>query len=114
LLAGKLSVENRFLTALSVEAVWEIVENSAWVIERYRTATMALGYTGDTVLNSLGDILSCAAGFCIARRLGLRWSAVLFAIIEITLVLWIRDSLLLNVLMLISPIEAVKNWQLRL
>ncbi len=111
-LARKASVQERFLSALGVEALWEIVENSTFVIERYRTATAALGYTGDTVINSLGDILCCGVGLEIARRGGIRWTTALFAVTEVVLLLWIRDSWLLNVLMLIHPIEAVRHWQL--
>ncbi len=112
LLARKASVRARFLLALGVEALWEIAENSAFVTQRYRTATAALGYTGDTVLNSLGDLLSCGVGFVIARRGGARWTAALFVVTEVILSVWIRDSLLLSLLMLIYPVEAIKRWQL--
>ena len=112
LLARGASVRYRFLTALGVEALWEILENSSIVIARYRTATAALGYTGDTVINSLGDILCCALGFVIAHRAGLRWTAVLFAATEVALMAWIRDSLSLDVLMLIYPVGAIRRWQL--
>ena len=112
LLAGPTPIENRFLLTLGIEAVWEIVENSPLVIDRYRTATAALGYTGDTVINSMGDIVACAVGFVIARRIGLRWTLALFVTIEVVLLLWIRDNLLLNVLMLLAPLEAIKHWQL--
>jgi hypothetical protein len=111
-LARKASVQGRFLAALGAEALWEIVENSAFVIQRYRTATAALGYTGDTVINSLGDILCCGVGLVIARRVGARWTAAFFAVTEVVLLVWIRDGLLLNVLMLIYPIEAVRHWQM--
>jgi hypothetical protein len=94
-----------------MEALWEVFENSAFVIERYRTATMAQGYSGDTIANSLGDILSCALGFVLARRLGFRGSIFLFLATEAVLLLWIHDSLLLNVVMLIHPIDAIKAWQ---
>ncbi len=113
LLAKNASVHARFLATVGGEALWEIVENSTYVIQRYRVATAALGYTGDTVLNSLGDILCCAVGFVIARRSGSRWTVVLFVIIEVVLLLWIRDSLLLNVLMLFFPLKAIRRWQLK-
>jgi hypothetical protein len=98
-------------TTVFLEAVWEVLENSPLVIERYRTATIALGYQGDSVANSLGDILSCALGFLVARRIGLRWSVAVVVATELILLLWIRDNLLLNVVMLIRPIDAIKNWQ---
>lgn len=101
----------RFFAAVALEAAWEVFENSAFVVERYRKATAALGYEGDTVLNSLGDILSCAAGFLLARRLGLWPSLAVALITEMILLLWIRDSLFLNVLMLLYPIGPVKAWQ---
>ena len=72
---------------------------------------MAQGYCGDTIANSLGDILSCALGFVLARRLGFWRSFALFLITEGVLLLWIHDSLFLNVVMLIYPIDAIKVWQ---
>jgi hypothetical protein len=102
----------RLAAAVAVEVAWEVFENSAFVIERYRAGTASLGYQGDTVANSLGDILSCAAGFAIARRIGVRWSVALFIATEAILLFWIRDNLSLNVLMLIYPVQAVKAWQL--
>lgn len=98
--------------AVSVEAGWEVLENSKAVIERYRTATFSLDYFGDSIVNSVGDILSCTAGFFIAHKLLLRRSLLLFALIEIVLILTIRDSLLINIIMLIHPIEAIKTWQI--
>jgi hypothetical protein len=95
-----------------IEAGWEILENTPMVIDRYRNATAALGYTGDSILNSLGDLLSCAIGFLLARRLGWRVTWVLFLSIETIMVITIRDSLLLNVLMLVYPLEFIRIWQL--
>jgi len=97
--------------AVLLEAGWEILENSPFIIDRYRTATIALGYTGDSISNSLGDIFSCALGFLAARRFGWRWSIALVVATELILLFWIRDNLLLNIVMLIWPIEAIKNWQ---
>lgn len=102
----------RLALAVSIEALWEVVENSAFVINRYREATLALGYQGDTIINSAGDLLACALGFVLARRLGLRLTLAVFALTEIVLLIWIRDSLLLNVLMLLYPVEAIKAWQM--
>ena len=103
----------RLACALSLEAAWELFENSNMVIERYRTATISLGYQGDSIANSLGDILSCAVGVLVAARLGWWGSVALFAVTELILILWIRDSLILGVLMLIHPIEILKSWQQR-
>ena len=97
--------------AVSMEAAWEVVENSRFVIDRYREETAALGYQGDTIVNSLADILLCGVGFVLARRLGFRRTAALFVLTEAALAIWIRDNLSLNVLMLIYPMEAVKEWQ---
>ncbi len=101
----------RFVLAVGLECAWEIFENSTFVINRYRAATAAQGYLGDTVANSLGDILSCAVGFCLAGRLGVWKSLALFVAIEVLLVLWIRDSLVLNVVMLLWPLSTVRAWQ---
>jgi uncharacterized membrane protein YjdF len=102
----------RLALTIVIEAAWEVVENSAAIIERYREATLALGYEGDTIVNSLGDILCCGIGFLLARRLGFRRSLVCFILTEVILVLWIRDSLILNIVMLIYPIDAIKAWQM--
>ena len=101
----------RFVLAVSAEALWEVVENTDFVICRYREATAALGYTGDTVVNSLGDIAACAVGFLVARRLGWRRSVLLFAATEIFLLFWIRDSLVLNIILLLYPSEKLRAWQ---
>lgn len=108
---GRLSFNWLLLFAVSVESVWEILENSKAVIERYRAATVSLDYFGDSVANSFGDILSCAVGFLLARKLAFRYSLLLFAVIETILIFTIRDSLLINILMLIYPIEWIKMWQ---
>lgn len=112
LVVPRLKANWQLLLAIALEAAWEIFENTNFVIERYRAATAALGYNGDTVVNSMGDILCCLAGFLIARWLGFRRALVVFVALELVLILWIRDSLLLEILMLTIPIEAIKNWQL--
>src|SRR5215216_2580602 len=111
LIAPRLSAVWQLWLAVSIEAVWEVLENSEFVIRRYREQTAALGYHGDTIVNSLGDILVCGLGFVVAHRLGFRRTFALFVLTEVTLALWIRDNLTLNVLMLIYPIEAIKEWQ---
>ena len=101
----------RVALAVAAEALWEVFENSAFVINRYREATAALGYNGDTVVNSLGDVLACAAGVLLARRLGALKTVILFLLTEAVLLFWIRDSLLLNILLLVYPSETLKAWQ---
>lgn len=107
-----LSTNWRLVIALAAEAGWEILENTNTVIDRYRSTTAFLGYHGDTVLNSIGDILCCGAGVLIARKLGWLRSLPLFLATEIVLLFWIRDSLLLELIMLIHPFDSIKNWQL--
>ncbi len=102
----------RLSLALLAESLWEVVENTEFVIQRYREATAALGYQGDTILNSMGDILTCGLGFLLAHLLGWRLSILLFLLVEVVLLVWIRDSLLLNILMLLYPLDAIKTWQM--
>ena len=98
--------------ALLLESAWEVFENSRFVIDRYRTATAALGYQGDTIVNSIGDLMWAIAGFLLARQLGVRWSFIVFLLVELVLLFWIHDSLLLQILMLVWPVEAIKAWQM--
>jgi len=112
LILPRLKTNWQLLIAIALEAAWEVFENTNFVIDRYRSVTAALGYTGDTVVNSLGDILCCLIGFLIAQRLGFRRAVIAFLALELVLLLWIRDSLLLEIVMLTFPIEAIKAWQL--
>jgi hypothetical protein len=98
--------------ALLLESAWEVFENTSFVINKYRTETAALGYQGDTIVNSLGDLACALIGFLVARQLGLRRSLIVFVLVEVVLILWIHDSLLLQILMLVRPIEAIKLWQM--
>ena len=102
----------QFWLALLLESAWEVFENTSFVINKYRTETAALGYQGDTIVNSLGDLACALIGFVIARQLGLRRSLIVFVLIEGILIFWIHDSLLLQILMLIRPVEAIKLWQM--
>jgi hypothetical protein len=102
----------RFTAAMTLEAAWEILENTRFVIERYREATISLDYFGDTILNSLSDILACAFGYGLAFLIPVWSSAAVFALIELVMILTLRDSLLINILMLVSPLDAVRNWQM--
>ena len=111
LVARRWPLEWRFLAALLVEASWEVVENTPMVIDRYRATTAALGYTGDSVINSLSDILMMAFGFLTARKLPV-WAAVaLLLALEVIPLFTIRDNLTLNVWQLIAPNQALQAWQ---
>jgi len=94
-----------------IETLWEIAENSMFVIERYRAATIAYDYAGDSILNSLSDLGCCLLGMFICIQIGVRRSIVLFCLIEGIMALTIRDGFLLNILMLVYPIDAVRTWQ---
>ena len=102
----------QFWLAMLVESAWEVFENTSFVINKYRTETAALGYQGDAIVNSLGDLGCALLGFVIARRLGVRRSLIVFVLIEVILSLWIHDSLLLQILMLVRPVQAIKLWQM--
>jgi hypothetical protein len=105
------SVERRFFMALIVETAWEIAENTPMVIDRYREATIALGYSGDSILNSLSDILMMALGFLGARRLPVWASVAIALVLELVPLIAIRDNLTLNIIMLLAPNDAVRGWQ---
>lgn len=111
LFRGKIAFSWLLLVCVFGEAVWEVVENSPGIIERYRANTASLDYFGDSVANSIGDVIACILGFITAYKLRFWKSLALFAIIEIFLIVTIRDSLLINIIMLIYPIEAIKVWQ---
>ncbi len=98
-------------TAVLGESAWEIFENSKYVIELYRTNTVSLEYFGDSIANSIGDVIACIIGFFVAYRLRVWRSIIVFLLIEAILILTIKDSLLINIIMLIHPIEAIKTWQ---
>ena len=110
----RLPPEVRLVMAVLLEASWEVVENTPFVIDRYRAATVSLTYYGDTVVNSLSDIAAMVAGFWMAWKWP-RWaSAALAVAIELALAIIIRDNLTLNILMLIHPFDAIKRWQMGL
>ena len=111
--APGLEVRWRLAIALAIEAAWEIVENTPMVIDRYREATAALGYEGDSILNSMSDIAMMAIGFILARKLPLWVSVALVMIVELIPLLVIRDNLTLNVWMLLVPTDAIRDWQAR-
>lgn len=111
LVARRWPVERRFLIALLIETAWEVVENTPLVIDRYREATMALGYTGDSIINSMSDIMMMAAGFVIARRMPVWLSMALALALELAALIVIRDNLTLNIWMLLAPNDAIRSWQ---
>ncbi|MCB9675466.1 MAG: DUF2585 family protein [Alphaproteobacteria bacterium] len=98
--------------AAAIEAAWEILENTPMVIQHYRETTISLDYYGDSVANSVADIVCCVAGYAIAAVVPVWVSAIGFALTELMLVVWIKDSLLLNIVMLVWPMEAIKQWQM--
>jgi hypothetical protein len=112
LIGRRWSLELRFLLALLIEVAWEIFENTDFVIERYREDTIARGYYGDSAINSEVDVLAFIVGFALAARLPVWATIVLAVMIEGVLAYAIRDNFTLNIIMLIYPFEAIKQWQL--
>jgi hypothetical protein len=107
-----LPLSTRLLMAVSLESMWEVIENTNFVIQRYRAETISLNYFGDSIVNSMGDILACMAGFLLASRMPTRVSVAGVLTLEILLLLWTRDNLALNVVMLIHPSSALRAWQM--
>lgn len=107
----RLSFQWRIVAATAVEIGWELLENSPIIINRYRAATISLGYEGDSIINSLGDVVSYLIGFYIAAKVGLKWSIAIFLAVDLAMLWWIRDNLALNILMLLWPIDAIRKWQ---
>lgn len=111
LVARRLPLKYKFLWALVLEWGWELLENSPIIINRYREATIALGYVGDSILNSVCDIGMVIIGFIIARLTKVWMSILIIIVFEVGCLFWIRDNLTLNVLMLAYPMESIKIWQ---
>lgn len=111
LLRQWMRVETRLAVAVAIEAGWELLENSPVIIDRYRTATIALGYTGDSVLNSMSDIVMMMLGFLFAARVPAKVTLLIAIAFELFTLVMIRDNLTLNVLMLTWPVEAIRHWQ---
>jgi hypothetical protein len=106
-----LPTRTRVVMAIALECAWEVFENTDTVLQRYRAATVSLGYYGDSVLNSTGDILAATLGAVLAAQFPV-WLLVLgVVLIEVLLAAWIRDNLTLNIVMLLRPIEAIRRWQ---
>ncbi|MEO9875577.1 MAG: DUF2585 family protein [Anderseniella sp.] len=110
-LLPRLNIGWRLVLAAVVEAAWEIVENTSWIIDKYREDTIALDYYGDSVLNSLSDMSMMVIGFIIASRAPVWVSVCVFIAAELIVGLFIRDGLLLNVVMLLYPLDWIRQWQ---
>jgi Protein of unknown function (DUF2585) len=112
LVFARLPVASRLLIAIGLECGWEVFENTSFIIERYRAETVSLNYYGDSIVNSLCDVIACIAGFLLASRLPTRVTILATTAIEILLAVWTRDNLTLNIIMLIHPSEVIRAWQL--
>jgi hypothetical protein len=112
LAAPRLALGRRLLLAVGIEGAWEIFENTDFIINRYREATISLDYYGDSVINSVSDILAMTAGFAIAARLPVRATIAAALVMEIAVGYWIRDNLTLNIIMLVYPLDVIRQWQL--
>ena len=111
LLARRRPLVVRFLIAITIAAAWELLENSDFIVDRYRAQTVDVGYYGDSVLNALADMGWCALGFWFTSRVRWPWALAVMVLFEVVLALTIRDNLVLNVLMLIYPFDGILEWQ---
>lgn len=107
----RLSVGTRLLMALAIESGWELFENTDMIINRYREQALAQGYFGDSIVNSTGDMLAAGAGFLLAWRIPIIVSIIAIVVLEGIALYMIRDSLTLNIIQLIHPLDAIGAWQ---
>lgn len=106
------STDARLIAAVALESGWEVLENTETVIERYRAETISLNYYGDSIVNSMVDIVACMFGFMLASRLPKRATIAGTVAFELILAFWIRDNLTLNIIMLLYPNSAIRMWQM--
>jgi Protein of unknown function (DUF2585) len=111
--AANVSLHWRLIAALMLEIGWELLENSPWVIEHYRQDTASLDYTGDSIVNAIGDVVTTTIGFTIASPFSWKVAVAVFVVVELGLLFLMRDNLTLNVFMLFFPLESLKEWQLQ-
>ncbi len=104
-------LRTRLIIATLIEAEWEIAKNTDFIINRYRESTISLDYYGDSIINSTSDVAFGIVGFLLASRLPGRVAALGIVALEVVLLFWIRDSLLVNIVMLFFPIAAIRQWQ---
>jgi hypothetical protein len=107
----RLTFPQRLCVATLAEIGWELLENTQFIIERFRATNIAQGYEGDSIANVLGDTVAAVAGVFFARRFSVKASIALFIVTELLLLVWIRDGLTLSIIMLVYPIEALNQWQ---
>lgn len=110
-LLPRMDIGWRLVVAAVIEGIWELIENTSWIIDKYREDTIALDYYGDSVLNSVSDMTMMVLGFIIAARAPVWVSVGLFIAAELIVGLIIRDGLLLNIIMLLYPLEWIRQWQ---